>query len=179
MLMGIGVLAIGMTLLHLKGCHKKGTTNPSNPTNVKLPITDKEEIIVSNNQVQVVSRNASGQTVVKTVTGTRGAKVEVKKDGTIKVTEKTHGWALNPMLGAGINSTGPKAVIAYEIYYYKKLDLIGGMGADKFFSHTAFFAAVGYTPINKFFHGNTSFWIGPMMDVGGGKGVMAGFALRI
>jgi hypothetical protein len=162
-----------------QGCYhrvfpsKQPVSGPSTPAVKPLPKDDRERIVVSNNTVEVTTSRGT-----TSVNGSRGVTVDVKKDGTIQVTPKTHGFVLNPLIGFGVNNTGLKGIVGAEIYYYKKLDLIGGMGADQYLSHTAIFVAIGYCPENKLLH-NTNIWIGPMLDVTGSKGVMAGVTVRI
>jgi len=158
------------------GCRKPNGTpvsGPSTPVVSPLPKNDKERVIVNGNQVIVQT-----PTDVKVVTGTRGAVVEVTKDNKIIVKEKTHGFVLNPLIGFGGNNTGMKGVVGAEVYYYKKLDLIGGMGADKYLEHTSVFVALGYTPQTKILH-NTILWGGPSIDLAGVRGIMVGVAVRI
>lgn len=159
-----------------QGCYHKvfpPKTPVSGPSAPILPKNDKEQIVVKDNQVQITTPKGT-----QTVDGTRGVIVDVKKDGTVKVTPKTHGWVLNPMLGFAGNNTGIKGTIGAEFYFYKKLDVLGGLGADKYISHTALFLGTGYTPENKFFH-NTSFWIGGSIDVKATKSVIIGTSVRI
>lgn len=167
-------------VLKAQGCahklfsSKKPISGPSSPISQPvLPKNDKEQVIVKNNQVQIVTATGT-----QTVNGSRGVTVDIRKDGTIKVTPKTHGWVLNPMLGIAGNNTGLKGTLGAEIYFYKKLDVLGGIGADKYFSHTAGFIGCGYTPENNFFH-NTSFWIGGSIDVKVTKSIIAGVSVRI
>jgi hypothetical protein len=175
LLVGLGAFLT----LKAQGCAHKlfppktPVSGPSSPTTKPLPKNDTEQIVVKNNEVEVTT--TKGTTVVN---GSRGVTVDVKKDGTVQVTPKTYGFVLNPLIGFGANNTGMKGIVGAEIFYYKKLDLIGGLGADKYFNHTAAFIAAGYCPENKFFH-NTTFWIGPMLDVNGTRGLMVGLAVRI
>jgi hypothetical protein len=163
-----------------QGCYHKvfpstqpisGPTSPT--TQPTLPKNDKEQVIVKNNQVQIVTSKGT-----QTVSGSRGVTVDIRKDDTVKVTPKIHGWVLNPMIGFAGNNTGIKGTLGAEFYFYKKLDFLGGLGADKYFSHTALFVGSGYTPENQFFH-NTSFWIGGSIDVKAAKSVIAGISVRI
>jgi hypothetical protein len=156
----------GVVAFKVHGCDKK---HMQPPTQVVLPPKDKEQIIVKNNEVTVITQK--GTTVTN---GSRGVTIDVKKDGSVVVTPKTHGFVLNPMLGAGINSTGPKITVGAEVYYYKKLDLLVGIGADKYIANTVGFAGIGYTPESKWIH-NTSFYVGYASN----HSVMAGFAIRI
>jgi hypothetical protein len=162
-----------------QGCYhrvfppKNPISGPTTPTVQPLPKDDKERIIVKNNEVQITTPNGT-----QTVNGSRGVTVDIKKDDTIKVTPATHGFVLNPIIGFGINNTGVKGIVGAELYYYNKLDFIGGMGADNYLNHTAAFVAIGYCPESKVLH-NTNFWIGPMLDVTGSKGIIAGVSVRI
>jgi hypothetical protein len=176
LLVGLGAFLA----LKVQGCAhklfppKKPVSGPSSPaTGPVLPKNDREEIIVTPNKTTVVTSSGT-----QTVTGTRGATIDVTNNGKIIVKEKTHGFVLNPMLGIAVNNTGLKGVVGTEVYFYKKLDLIVGLGADKYISHTSGFVAIGYTPQNKFFH-NTSFWIGPSIDLNNTKSIIAGVAVRI
>lgn len=169
-------------LLKAQGCYhkivpQKPISSPSSPIVAPvLPKDDKEIIKVDPTHGTTTVTNDKGTTVVN---GTRGTTIEIKKDGTVKVTEKTIGFCHNIVLGAAINNTGPKGTVGLEWFFYKRLDLISGIGADKYLSHTAGFTSVGYTPVNKIFHGNTSFWIGGSIDTTGTKSVMSGFSVRI
>ena len=175
LLVGLGVFLT----LKVQGCahklfpSKNPNLSPSTPVVAPLPKNDKERIIVNGNQVIVQT-----PTSTQVVNGSRGATVEVTKDNKIVVTEKTHGFVLNPLIGFGGNNTGMKGVVGAEIYYYKKLDLIGGMGADKYLNHTAVFIALGYCPENKWLH-NTTFGVGPSIDFGSIRGIMFIAAVRI
>lgn len=177
LLVGLGAFLT----LKVQGCAKKlfpGKTpisGPSSPTTPKLPKGDKEVITVDDTKHTTTITTDKGTTVVN---GSRQTTIEIKNNGKVVVHNKTHGLCLNPMLGAGVNNTGAKGILAAEIGYWNKLDVVGGMGADKYLAHTAFFIAPGYTPNTKFFH-NTSFFVGPMIDVKGNKGIFLGFAARI
>lgn len=158
------------------GCRKPQTNSPTTPVSKPLP-PDVKEIITTNPTTGTTTvQTPTGTT---TVTGTRGTTVTIKKDGQIIVKEKTIGFCHNLMLGAAVNNTGPKGTAGLEWFFYKRLDVISGLGADKYLSHTALFTSVGYTPVNKVFHGNTSFWLGGSVDTTGTKSVMTGFSVRI
>ena len=177
-LMALGVFFL---LNSARGCyHKivpsKPNSGPTTPVSKPLPKDVKEIIKVDDTHNTTTITNDKGTT---TINGSRETTIEVKKDGQIVVKNKTLGFCLNPMLGIGGNNTGIKGIVAAELFYYKKLDLISGIGADRYISHTALFLAVGYTPQNSILHGNTSFWVGPSIDVVGGRGVMFGVAVRI
>jgi hypothetical protein len=171
-------------MLKAQGCAKKlfppktPISGPSSPIAKQpvLPKDDKEIITTNSIEGTTTVTNSQGST---TVTGTRGTTIEIKKDGTVKVTEKTVGFCHNIVLGAAVNNTGPKGTLGLEWFFYKRLDVISGLGADKYISHTAGFTSIGYTPINKVFHGNTSFWIGGSIDTTGTKSVITGFSVRI
>jgi hypothetical protein len=168
-------------VLKAQGCyHKlvpsKPNSGPSSPTTKPLPKGDKEVITVNPTNGTTTVTTGKGTT---TVNGTRGTTIEVKTDGTVKVTEKTIGFCHNIMIGAAVNNTGVKGTVGLEWFFYKRLDLISGIGADKYLSHTAVFTGIGYTPVNKIFHGNTSIWIGGSMDTTATKSIMAGFSVRI
>ena len=174
-LMTLGVFFL---LNSARGCYhkivpQKPISGPSSPTTPILPKGDTEQIVVKNNEVQVTTQK--GTTVTN---GNRGVTIDVKKDGSIVVTPKTHGFVLNPMLGAAVNNTGVKGVLGTELYFYKKLDLLGGIGVDKYLSHTSLFLALGYTPESKWIH-NTSIWIGPSIDTTGTKSLIVGVSVRI
>jgi hypothetical protein len=155
--------------LHVKSCEDEKIAAKSSP----LPPNVTEKITVKNNTVTIQT-----PTKTQTINGAREGSITIMKDGKVVTSIKNHGFVLNPILGIGVNNTGVKGIVGAEIYYWNKLDVIGGMGADTYLSHTALFAALGYCPENRFFH-NTNFWIGPMLDVTGSKGVMAGVSVRI
>lgn len=162
------------------GCrkpHQTPNSGPSSPTTQPvLPKGDKEVIKVDPTHGTTTITTDKGTT---TVTGSRDTTVEVKDDGKVVVHSKTFGLCHNLMIGAGVNNTGVKGVAGFEWLYWKKLDLISGLGADKYLSHTALLTSVGYTPYNKIFHGNTSFWLGGSIDTTGTRSLMTGFAVRI
>jgi hypothetical protein len=155
--------------LHVKSCEDEKIAAKNSP----LPPNVTEKITVKNNTVTIQT-----PTTIKTISGVREGTLTIMKDGNTKLDLKDHGFVLNPIIGFGANGTGMKGIVGAELYYYKKLDLIGGVAADQDLSHAGAFVALGYCPENKFFH-NSTFWIGPMMDVSGSKGIAAGVAVRI
>ena len=169
-------------LLRAQGCYykvfppKNTGSDPNKAVVVVLPKGDKEVITVNPTNGTTTVTTGKGTT---TVNGTRGTTIEVKTDGTVKVTEKTIGFCHNIMIGAAANNTGMKGTVGLEWFFYKRLDLISGLGADKYLSHTALFTALGYTPVNKIFHGNTSIWIGGSYDANANKSIIAGVSVRI
>lgn len=174
-------LGVFFLLNSARGCYhkivpQKPISGPSAPIVPVLPKDDKEIITTNPTNGTTTVTNANGST---TVTGTRGTTIEIKKDGTVKVTEKTIGFCHNIMIGAAVNNTGVKGTVGLEWFFYKKLDVLSGVGADKYLSHTAGFTSIGYTPVNKIFHGNTSFWLGGSIDTTGTKSVITGFSVRI
>ena len=176
------LVALGAILvLKAQGCAHKlfppktPVSGPTTPTSKPLPKDDKEIITVNDTNHTTTIQTDKDTTVV---TGGRKTTVTVKKDGTVVVKEKTIGFCHNLMLGAAANNTGPKGTIGLEWFFYKKLDIISGIGADKYLNHTAGFTSVGYTPINKFFHGGTSFWVGGSIDLNATKSVIVGFSIR-
>lgn len=166
-------------MLKAQGCYHKvfPSKQPvSGPTTPVLPKGDKEVITTNPTEGTTTITTDKGST---TVTGTRGTTIEVKKNGQVVVHEKTIGFCHNLMIGAAVNNTGVKGIVGLEWFFYKKLDVISGLGADKYLSHTAGFTSIGYSPVNRIFHGNTSFWVGGSIDTTGTKSVMTGFSVRI
>src|SRR5229473_7954622 len=132
-------------MLKAQGCYhkvfppKNPISGPSNPTVKPLPKDDKERIVVDPTHGTTTITDDKGTTVV---TGTRETVVDIKKNGQVVVHEKTIGFCHNLAVGAGINNTGVKGTLGLEWFFYKRLDLISGIGADKYLSHTALFTAI-------------------------------------
>jgi hypothetical protein len=141
-----------------------------------LPKDVKEIIKVDNTKNTTKITTDKGTT---TIDGSRETTIVVGKDGKIEVKSKTWGFCHNIALGAAVNNTGPKGTLGLEWFYWKRLDLLAGLGADKYLSNSLAFASLGYTPVNKIFHGNTSFWLGCSLDVSGTRSIITGFSVRI
>ena len=90
------------------------------------PVLDpktKEQIVIKNNQVQVTTDKGT-----TTINGSRETKVDIQKDGTVKITEKTLGWEHQIGANAYGGRDGLGVGLDLRFAYYKNFDALTGIG---------------------------------------------------
>lgn len=104
---------------------------------------EREQVLVNNLTHQVTIVTDKG---VTQVSGVRRTLISVKKDGNVAVTIKDKGLTLEPGLSVSVTDHGPRAGFDFGVAYYKRLDLIVGVGFNNKLADTRGYLAVGYTP---------------------------------
>jgi hypothetical protein len=120
----------GCTLLLLGGFfwlqHRIGGVRPaSNRPPTVLPPDSKEQIIV--NPIKhslIIVRPGKTETVTLP---DRPTVIDVKKDGTVKVTASQFGFESRPFLGLSASLDGGHIALGVDGLYWKRLDLGGGV----------------------------------------------------
>lgn len=93
-----------------------------------LPKNDKEQIIVDpfHRTMQVVTANGIKQTTLPD----RPSKIDILRDGSVKITASQFGTELCPYLGVGFTLRGGVALYGVDLLYFKKLDLGLGLSTN-------------------------------------------------
>ena len=135
---------IGLVVAVLAGMFLWGRCNRPGPSVPKaaavLPVEDKEQI-----KVDPVKHTITIQTPTGTKTVTLPDKVstiDIRKDGTVKVTSPQFGFQLRPFAGA-YYSDALRFGAGADLGYWKRLDLgLGIAGGSS--AHTVVFAQLSY-----------------------------------
>ena len=162
------LIGVGLTLfaLFVHSCDKKHyAPKPA----IILPPNDKEIINVQPNKVTVTTNKGT-----QTITGSRDTKVEVKKDGTVVVTEKTMG--LEHQIGADVygGKEGLGVGLDLRFAYYKNFDALTGIGYLPTAHKLDLWLGCSYT-IHNSWMSNTAVYVGYSAT---SKAPVAGVSLR-
>lgn len=93
------------------------------PPQVLLPKNDKEIISYNETRHTVMVTTAKGTTTQYS----RNPKVEVRKDGTVKVDTDAWGVEVRPFLGVGYSDTG-RAYTGCQLFYFHQFDANASFG---------------------------------------------------
>jgi hypothetical protein len=93
------------------------------PPQIKLPLNDKEVIAYNENRHTISITTAKG-TVQEY---SRNPKVEIRKDGTVKVDSNSWGPELRPFLGVGYSDTG-RVYTGCNLFYVHQFDAAASFG---------------------------------------------------
>jgi hypothetical protein len=148
------LLGIFVAFLCLKvhSCDRKHYENhPPVASKPILPKDDKEQIIVKNGKVEVITSKG-----VQTVTGSRETIVNIKKDGTIKVSEQTHGFEHQVGFN-GYISKDMNIGLDLRYFYYKQFDAMMGIGYAPQTKHLDGWLGLGYTTVTSWTSNTTVF----------------------
>ena len=98
-----------------------------------LPAGSKAAPVLPKNDVELITYNENKHVItVTTPKGTvkqysRNPDVEVRKDGTVKVDDISHGWEIRPFIGLGYSDTG-RAYTGCQLYYFHQFDAGASFG---------------------------------------------------
>ena len=161
---------VAFLCLKVHSCDKKHYTQnpPVAPVKTPLPTDDNEQIIIGDNgKVEVKT-----PTKDTTVGGTHGTTIDIKKDGTVKVTEKIFGFEhrigfdgfISERMGLGLD---------LRYFYYKQFDAMAGIGYMPQDQHLTGWLGLGYTPSTSWMS-NTTVFVGYTVT----KYAIAGVSVR-
>ncbi len=134
----IGIVLSGLLIAFLYGrCARKSLPG----LGAKLPVTDKEQILLDPVRHTITVITASGH---KTSTlPDRVSTIDIRKDGSIVVTAKQFGFEQRPFFGGSFSDIG-RFIAGSDMFYWKKLDLGAGLGVNKDINDLRFFVKVSY-----------------------------------
>lgn len=125
----LALVLLGLWLL----AFRSGKPLSNNPvTGAPLPKDDTEQIVVDPRNHTIIIRRPNGDIV--THLPDKQTVIDVRKDGTVKVTSPQWGLEMRPFLGLGY-SDDARLGIGIDAFYWKRLDLGTGVqtnthGAD-------------------------------------------------
>jgi len=142
------IACITVTLLSVGACLERRLAESGHRDSAKvsatvLPKLDKEQIIVDpfHHTIQVVTSSGVKQTTLPD----RPTKIDILKDGTVKITASQFGTELRPFLGVGFTLRSGVVLYGVDLLYWKKLDLgLGFSTSPTRIQDTSIFLGVSY-----------------------------------
>jgi len=93
------------------------------PPQIALLAADKELISYNENRHTISVTTAKGTTTQYS----RNPKVEIRKDGTVKVDADAYGWEVRPFIGIGYSDTA-RAYAGCQLFYFHQFDAALSVG---------------------------------------------------
>lgn len=93
------------------------------PPHITLPTNDKEVVSYNENRHIITVTTAKGTTQQYS----RNPKVEIRKDGTVKIDADAWGFEARPFLGVGYSDTG-RAYLGCQLFYFHQFDAGASFG---------------------------------------------------
>ena len=146
-LSGLAVLAL---CLYVRGCTKEQDEAKHSP----LPPNVVERVSVKHGTVTLETQSG-----LKKISGVREGSLTIYKDGTSKLDVKTHGWEHEVGMNGFVNSDGGALGLDLRAYYWKKADLMVGLGYSPKTDRFDLWVGLGYTPQTSWVS-NTTFFVG-------------------
>lgn len=114
--------------------HKHDATVDAAITSTVLPQEDKAKYIIDEKKhtISTVERDTStGRVLLRTTYLAPKAAIEIRKDGTVKVTQRVWGTEFSPFIGIGIDS-GPhgRAALGINGFYVDRWEAGGGLSLN-------------------------------------------------
>ncbi len=144
-LSGAGILAL---CLYVRGCTKEQEEAKHSP----LPPNVVERVSVKNGTVTLQTQSG-----LKRISGVREGSLDIMKDGTTKLSVKTNGWEHEVGMNGFVNRDGGALGLDLRAYYWKKVDLMVGLGYSPKTDRFDAWIGVGYTPQTSWVSNTTAF----------------------
>lgn len=106
------------------------TTDGPNPAAI-LPSNDKEQLIINPKTHQLIILQSGQKNKIETLPD-RISKIDILKNGDVKVTAQQFGFESHPFIGIGLGQ-GVRGYIGDDLLYLKKVDLGLGVVTPRLF----------------------------------------------
>ena len=113
-----------------------------------------EKVTVKNGTVTIQTPSRT-----KSISGIREGSLTIMKDGTSKLDVKTNGWEHEVGMNGFINADGGALGLDLRVYYYKKVDIMSGLGYAPRTRRLDAWIGLGYTPQTSWIS-NTTIFVG-------------------
>lgn len=108
-----------------------------------LPQNDKEQIVVDPKKHQLIIRNSDGKSTITTLPD-KTSVIDIRKDGSVKVTASQYGFEVAPYIGMN-QSNIFRFMAGSDIFYWKRLDVGLGLAMQKDLTSFVFCGKLSYT----------------------------------
>ncbi len=163
-LVTVGVIAT----LNIQSCYHKIFPPKPSPVSTTLPSNVKYRVTVKGDSVTIQT-----PTGTKTIVGVRGGTLDITTDDKIDLKVRDKGW--DPRFGFNgyIGSDGGAFGFDFRPFYWKRVDLLTGIGYMPKKEQLDCWFGVGYTPATSMFS-NTTVFVGYSVR----KSPVAGISVR-
>ena len=134
------------------------TTDGPNPAAV-LPKNDKEQLIINPKTHQLIILQSGQKNKIETLPD-RVSKVDILKDGSVKVTAQQFGFESHPFIGVGLDQ-GFRGFVGDDLLYLKKVDIGLGVVTPKLFGQS-----IDVTDIRAGLFVSYNFWSNTRVSLG-------------
>ena len=135
------LILVALVLWVLYKWETRATTVPTTPTHVVLPKDDKEQLIVDTRHHNITITTPKGTT--HTYLPDVPTVIDIRKDGTVKVTAQTFGYEMRPFIGLAF-SDNARFGFGADLLYWQRFNLGVGLAPRVDFRDGRAFIAVDY-----------------------------------
>lgn len=135
--------------------HEHDTTVAAQIKSVVLPTNDQAKVIIdpAHHTVTVVKRGAGDKvTTTTSFLSSRGASIDLRRDGNVVVTSPKWGTEVNPFVGGAFGSDiRLRAALGLNLLYVQRWELGGGLLMDTNIHDTRAFVHVSYNVYGNYY----------------------------